>query len=57
MKQVDIYRFLDIIEDIKKLEALIILHKTKEDDFMLSQYEAKKTHLLGILIDELVRPP
>jgi hypothetical protein len=49
---------MDLIEDIKKLDELISLHRQLDtSDFMISQYEAKKTKLMGSLIDELVSPP
>lgn len=58
MKKGEIYKLMDLIEDIKKLDELISLHRQLDtSDFMISQYEAKKTKLLGILIDELVSPP
>ncbi len=49
---------MDLIEDIKKLDELISVHrKLESSDFMISQYEAKKTQLMGSLIDELATPP
>lgn len=58
MKKAEIYKLMDLIEDIKKLDELILMHRRQDDsDFMLSQYEAKKNKLMGTLIDELASPP
>jgi len=32
-------------------------HRLDTSDFMISQYEAKKNKLMGLLIDELASPP
>lgn len=48
---------MDLIEDIRKVDAMILLHKgTAEDSLLIDQYEARKTKLMGQLIDELVSP-
>jgi hypothetical protein len=58
MKKAEIYKLMDLIEDVKKLDGLILLHRqTGNSDFMVDQYEAKKTELMGMLIDELATPP
>ena len=58
MKKAEIYKLMDLIEDIKKLDELILLHQQLDtSDFMISQYEEKKTKQMGILIDELASPP
>jgi hypothetical protein len=58
MKKAEIYKLMDLIEDVKKLDELISLHRQADSsDFMISQYEAKKTRLMGSLIDELASPP
>ena len=58
MKKAEIYKLMDLIEDIKKLDELISLHRQLDtSDFMISQYEEKKTKLMGVLIDELASPP
>lgn len=58
MKKGEIYKLMDLIEDIKKLDELISLHRQVDaSDFMISQYEDKKTKLMGSLIDELASPP
>lgn len=57
MKGGQLYRLMDLIEDIRKVDALILMHKdTAENSLMSDQYEAKKTKLMGQLIDELVSP-
>jgi hypothetical protein len=57
MKQSQFYKLLDIVEDIKKVDAMIKLHSDHDDSsFMLDQYLARKDKLVGILIDELVSP-
>jgi hypothetical protein len=58
MKDSKIFKLVDLIGDIKKVDEMINLHKQDGDaDFMLSQYEAKKTKLTGYLISELNTPP
>jgi hypothetical protein len=43
MKKAEVYKLMDLIEDIKKLDELISLHRQLDtSDFMISQYEAKK---------------
>ena len=57
MKKVEVYKLMDLIEDIKKLDELISIHRELDaSDFMISQYEAKKTKLMGSLIDDLASP-
>jgi len=58
MKKTEIYKLIDLIEDVKKLDELISLHRQLDtSDFMVSQYEEKKTKLIGLLIEELASPP
>jgi|ERR1700761_8058783 hypothetical protein len=58
MKKAEIYKLMDLIEDVKQLDKLISIHlDTDNSDLMVSQYEAKKTKLMGMLIDELASPP
>lgn len=48
---------MDLMDEIKKIDAIILLHKNSEDDdFMISQYEAKKIKLVAQLIDALAAP-
>ena len=57
MEQAKNYRLMDLIDDIKKVDAMINLHsKNSESSFMIEQYKAKKEKLTGYLIDELVEP-
>jgi len=57
MKKSEIYIILDLMDEIKKIDSLLLLHKNSDsDDFMISQYEAKKVKLVGELIDSLVAP-
>ncbi|HEY8928116.1 MAG TPA: hypothetical protein VIM55_02935 [Mucilaginibacter sp.] len=58
MKKTEIYKLMDLIEDVKKLDELISVHRQSDSSpFMINQYEAKKTKLIGSLIDELASPP
>ena len=57
MKKTEIYKLMDLIEDIKKLDELISIHRQTGSSFLIDQYEAKKTQLMGFLIDELASPP
>lgn len=57
MKSGQLYRLMDLIEDIRKVDAMLIIHqKSDGNSLMVSQYEARKTKLMGQLIDELVSP-
>ncbi|RYD83001.1 MAG: hypothetical protein EOP53_02095 [Sphingobacteriales bacterium] len=57
MKNARIFKLIDIVEDIKKTDAMIQLHENlDEGDFMMSQYLSKKEKLISYLIDELVSP-
>ena len=48
---------MDLMDEIKKIDAMILLHKNSEDnEFMVSQYEAKKIKLVAQLIDALAAP-
>lgn len=58
MKKAELYRMMDLMEDIKKVDSLISLHQEMEtSDLMVSQYRAKMTMLVGQLVDELASPP
>ena len=57
MKNTKVYHLMDLMDEIKKIDAMILLHKNSEDnDFMISQYEAKKIKLVAQLIDALAAP-
>ncbi len=47
---------MDLLDDIKRVDAMIKLHSTNPSPFMLNQYKAKKEKLTSYLIDELVEP-
>lgn len=58
MKDSKIFKLVDLIGDIKKVDEMITLHKQDGvTDCMLSQYQAKKTKLTSYLIIELNIPP
>ncbi|KAA5548727.1 hypothetical protein [Adhaeribacter rhizoryzae] len=55
MKNWQLYKLMDLIEEIKKVDAMLKLHSSLDDsDFMLSQYQARKDKLISYLIDDLV---
>lgn len=57
MKKSEVYNILDLMEEIKEIDSLLLAHKrVKDNNFMTSQYEAKKVKLVGELIDSLVAP-
>lgn len=57
MKDSQVFKLIDLIEDIKKVDAMILLHdNTGDSSFMSTQYESKKTKLMSQLIDELISP-
>jgi hypothetical protein len=54
MNSSKIYRLVDLIEEIKKLDAIILMHRNHgEDEFMINQYDSKKSRLMKELISEL----
>jgi hypothetical protein len=58
MKKVEVLKLMDLVEDIKKLDELIVAsRKKKTSDFVLNQYEAKKVKMVGSIINELANPP
>jgi ribosome maturation protein Sdo1 len=50
------YRLMDLIDDIKGVDAMLKLHSTDTSAMMLEQYKYKKDKLVSYLIDELVNP-
>lgn len=49
-----IYKLMDLVEDIKNLDNIIQIHnQNSNDSLMLSQYQAKKIKLISFLITEL----
>ncbi len=49
-------RLQGLLEDIKKVDAMILLHATNDSDFMREQYLERKVRLTGYLIEELMSP-
>lgn len=50
--QIDLVSIEFVIKDIQEINRLIDLHKSLDgDDFMVAQYEARKTNLLKDLIE------
>jgi len=57
MKNLQVFKLIDLIEEIKKVDAMILLHGDSDDSLLMSsQYEAKKAKLMSQLIDELISP-
>ena len=42
MKQAQYYTLLDLLEDIKGVDKMIMLHLNDDSTFMLDQYKSKK---------------
>ena len=56
MKNENLYRLMDVLDEIKQIDDLISKHLelTKSDSsFMIDQYEARKEQLLAYFINEL----
>ena len=52
-----LYKLYDLVEDIKKVDGLIRMHLLNAPtDVVTGQYKARKTKLIGSLIDELASP-
>ena len=56
MKESNIFKLMDLMEDLKKVNEMILIHSENPTDFMLVQYKSKRDKLLSYLIDELVKP-
>jgi len=57
MQNPKILRLIDLINDIKKVDALIQLHlNLKDSEIITLQYVAKKNKLISYFIDELITP-
>ena len=51
-----LYRLMDILDDLKKIDSIILLHRSKTtdtSDMMLSQYMVRRNQLLVYFINEL----
>lgn len=49
-------RLVDLVQKIKKVDEMILLHSNNPSPTMRDQYEAKKLELMNQVIEELVRP-
>ncbi len=57
MKSGQLYKLMDLIEEIRKVDAMLLIHqKSEENSLMAKQYEARKTKLMAELIDNLAAP-
>ena len=57
MNKQSLYKIQDILEELKKIEELILVHTSNHSsDFVISQYQDKKTNLVSILVEELSAP-
>ncbi|NIG54777.1 hypothetical protein [Chitinophaga sp. Cy-1792] len=55
MEKIELNRLMDLLEDIKKIDSMILLHQSLDDsNFMTSQYQSKKIELVGKFIDDLI---
>ena len=52
--EVNKYQILDLIEEIKKLNEMIALHKEENSSVMQGQYEHKRKELTVSLLEELM---
>jgi hypothetical protein len=56
MDDVKKFKLMDLVDDIKEVDAMIKLHSADNSAMMLEQYKYKKEKLVSYLIDELVEP-
>ncbi|MEP6806743.1 MAG: hypothetical protein ABI892_19605 [Flavobacterium sp.] len=54
MKDNKLYHILDLIEEIDKVDKMLILHKNSDSDLMSSQYKNQKLKLSNYLVKELL---
>ena len=54
MKDNKLYHILDLIEEIDKVDKMLILHQDSDSDLMLSQYKNQKLKLSNYLVKELL---
>ncbi|MBB6274551.1 hypothetical protein HDF26_005029 [Pedobacter cryoconitis] len=48
MKDTELNKLVDLIDEVKKIDSMILLHQDLDDSrFMVDQYEAKKTQLIN----------
>jgi len=49
-----LYHILDLIEEINKVDKMLVLHKDSNSDLMSSQYKNQKLKLSNYLVKELL---
>lgn len=54
MKDNKLYHILDLIEEIDKVDKMILLHKDSDSDLMSTQYKNQKLKLSNCLVKELL---
>lgn len=54
MKDNKLYHILDLIEEIDKVDKMILLHKDSDSKLMLEQYKNQKLKLSNYLLTELL---
>jgi hypothetical protein len=54
MKDNKLYHILDLIEEIDKVDKMLVLHKNSDSDLMSSQYKNQKLKLSNYLVKELL---
>ncbi|MCA1918326.1 MAG: hypothetical protein LDL38_02890 [Flavobacterium piscis] len=54
MKDNKLYHILDLIEEIDKVDKMIILHTESDSDLMSNQYKNQKLKLSNYLVKELL---
>lgn len=54
MKDNKLYHILDLIEEIDKVDKMLILHQDSDSDLMSSQYKNQKLKLSNYLVKELL---
>nr|WP_293838493.1 hypothetical protein [uncultured Arsenicibacter sp.] len=57
MKNARVLKLYDLIQELKKTEEVIALHRSlSEDTFMIGQYSAVKDQLFARILSELTSP-
>ena len=54
MKDNKLYHILDLIQEIDKVDKMLVLHKDSDSDLMSSQYKNQKLKLSNYLVKELL---
>ncbi|WP_125718007.1 hypothetical protein [Flavobacterium ustbae] len=54
MKDNKLYHILDLIEEIDKVDKMILIHKDSDSTLMLDQYKNQKLKLSNYLVKELL---